>query len=144
MSLEDADVVLARFRPWLYAAATYNFVWGTSVILFPGWLFHLIGLPPPESPPFWQVVGMFVLVYAPAYAWAGRRPSAHAHIVMVGMLGKLLGPVGFLWALSVDELPLRFGLLLVTNDLIWWPSFVAYLHAAAPLHGGWRRFLLGD
>jgi hypothetical protein len=144
VSLEDPDVILARFRPWLYAAATYNFLWGTSVILFPDWAFHLIRFPPPESPPFWQVVGMFVLVYAPAYAWAGRRPSGHAHIVMVGMLGKLLGPVGFLWALSVDELPLRFGLLLVTNDLIWWPSFVAYLRAAARLHGGWRPFLLGD
>lgn len=144
MSPEDPDVVLARFRPWLYAAAMYNFLWGTSVILFPDWAFHLIRLPPPESTPFWQVVGMFVLVYAPAYAWAGRRPSVHAHIVMVGMLGKLLGPVGFLWALSEDELPLRFGLLLVTNDLIWWPSFVGYLHAAARLHGGWRRFLRGD
>ncbi len=101
MSLKDADVVLVRFRPWFYAAAVYNFVWGTSVILFPDWPFHLIRLPPPESPLFWQLVGMFVLVYAPAYAWAGRRPSAHAQIVMVGMLGKLPGPVGFLWALSV-------------------------------------------
>jgi hypothetical protein len=46
--------------------------------------------------------------------------------------------------LSTGELPLRFGVIIMTNDLIWWPAFGAYLRVAARLHGGWRSFLLGD
>ena len=67
----DADAVYGRYRPWLYAAALYNLVWGTVIVLFPGRLFRLIGMAEPSSLPLWQVVGMFVLVYA--RATGGRR-----------------------------------------------------------------------
>jgi hypothetical protein len=142
--MNEADPALQSFAPWLYAAAVYNFVWGVSVIIFPEWVFRLLKMPVPHPLAFWQTVGMFVLVYAPAYAWAARLPNEHAHIVLVGMLGKILGPLGFLVMLSTGRLPLRFELVLVTNDLIWWLPFTAFLLAAARLHGGWRAFLLGD
>jgi hypothetical protein len=89
-----AETPLTRFRGWLFAASIYNLAWGIGVILFPDALFALLRLPPPRPAAFWQVVGMFVLVYAPAYAWAARRPAAHAHLVLVGALGKTLGPAG--------------------------------------------------
>ena len=135
---------LARFRPWLFAAAIYNLLWGSFVVLFPGALFQLLGMPQPSYLPLWQVVGMFVLVYAPGYAWAALRPSKHAHLVFIGMLGKILGPLGFVWAATTGQLSARFGLTILTNDLIWWPAFISYLLAAAHLHGGWKAFLLGD
>jgi|GEM_PF-2750517 len=69
------EQALARYRPWLWAAAAYNLAWGTLVVLFPNLLFDLIGLRRPDTPALWQVVGMFVLVYAPAYAWAARRAT---------------------------------------------------------------------
>lgn len=138
-----SDAALERYRPWLYAAAIYNLLWGASVILFPEWYFNLLDITPPDQLAFWQVVGMFVLVYAPAYAWAARRPYEHAHIVLIGMLGKVLGPLGFLTVLVEGELSLRFGVVLVTNDLIWWPAFAGFLVTAARLHGGWRPFVLG-
>ena len=59
------------------------------------------------------------------------------------MLGKVLGPLGFLTVLVAGELPLRFGFVLLTNDLIWWPAFAAFLGTAARAHGGWRPFVLG-
>ncbi len=144
MSLDQAKDTLARFRPWLYAAAIYNLLWGSIIILFPDALFRFLDMSLPSYPPLWQVVGMFVLVYAPAYGWAARRPSAQGHLILVGMLGKVLGPIGFMWAAATGQLPLRFGLVILTNDLIWWPAFACYLHAAARLHGGWRAFLTGD
>jgi len=134
---------LDRYRPWLLAAAIYNLLWGATVIVFPGWLFSLLDMPQPNPEAFWQVVGMFVLVYAPAYAWAARRPYDHAHIVLIGMFGKVLGPLGFLLVFLEGQIPLRFGAVLIANDLIWWPAFAAFLTAAARLHGGWRRFVLG-
>ena len=49
---------LLRYRPWFYAAAVYNLVWGLVAIFFPGWFFGLIGMPAPNYPALWQVVGM--------------------------------------------------------------------------------------
>src|SRR5437868_7081511 len=82
---------LARYRPWFYAAAIYNLVWWSAVVLFPNLLFQVLGMAPPTYAPLWQVVGMFVLVFAPAYWWAARRPARHAHLIAIGLLGKLLG-----------------------------------------------------
>lgn len=144
MSRDRAEEALTRFRPWLYAAAIYNLLWGSLTILFPEALFRLLLLPLPSYLPLWQVVGMFVLVYAPGYAWAARHPSRHGHLILVGMLGKVLGPVGFLWAAATGQLPLRFGLVILTNDLLWWPAFACYLQAVARAHGGWKAFLIGD
>lgn len=144
MSRDQAEKGLTRFRPWLVAAAIYNLLWGSFTIVFPDALFRLLRMSPPSYLPLWQVVGMFVLVYAPAYGWAARRPSAHGHLILVGMLGKILGPIGFLWAMASGQLPLRFGAVILTNDLLWWPAFASYLQAVARVHGGWKAFLTGD
>jgi small multidrug resistance pump len=135
---------LARYRPWFYAAALYNLLWGSITLLFPQLFFHLIGMPVPDVLPLWQCIGMFVLVYAPAYWWAGRYPSRYHHLILIGLLGKILGPIGFVWAVTHGQLPLAFGLTNLTNDVVWWPAFALYLRAAARLSGGWIPFLLGE
>lgn len=134
---------LDRYRPWFYAAAVYNLVWGAINILFPNLLFNLIRVAPPSVPPLWQVVGMFVLVYAPA-SWAARYPARHPHLILIGLLGKILGPVGFVFSALTGQLPLAFGLTILTNDLIWWPAFFSYVHEAARQHGGWATLLRGE
>jgi hypothetical protein len=63
----SSAIELSRYRPWFYAAAVYNLLWGSAVVLFPVHSFFLLGLPPPSPVPIWQVVGMLVAVYAPAY-----------------------------------------------------------------------------
>lgn len=142
-SRDQAEEALNPFRPWFAAAAIYNFLWGTINILFPDLLFQLLHMPLPLYPPLWQVVGMFVLVYAPAYAWAAYRPALHSHLILIGMLGKILGPIGFLWAATTGQLPWSFGLVILTNDLLWWPAFSLYLSKTARIQGGWRTFLIG-
>lgn len=140
----SSDTTLDRYRPWFYAAAIYNFVWGCVSILFPELFFKLIGMPLPNYAALWQVIGMFVLVYAPAYWWAARKPGQHRHLILIGLLGKVLGPVGFVWSVGAGQLPLVFGWTILTNDLIWWPAFALYLRDAARLSGGWAAFLRGD
>lgn len=135
---------LTRYRPWFYAAAVYNLVWGSVNSLFPGLFFDLLRIPPPNYLAYWQVIGMFVLVYAPAYWWAGRYPDRYPHLIAIGLLGKLLGPIGFVWSALTGQLPLAFGWTILTNDLIWWPAFVGYLRAAAQQRGGWLAFLSGE
>ena len=118
---------LNRYRPWFYTAALYNLLWGGFNILFPHLYFDWIGIPRPNYLPLWQVVGMFVLVYTPAYWWAAQNPQQHYHFIIIGLLGKLLGPIGFVWSLTTGQLPLAFGWTLLLNDLIWWPAFIYYL-----------------
>ncbi len=144
--MDDATIAqgrLARYRPWFYAAAAYNLLWGSANILYPELFFQLVGMPPPTYPALWRVVGMFVLVYAPAYWWVARFPARHPHLILIGLLGKVLGPVGFAWSLLAGELPLAFGWTILANDLIWWIPFMLYLRDAAGLQGGWRAFLQG-
>ena len=139
-----AEGALDRYRPWFYAAALYNFVWGSLNVIFPELFFLLVGMPPPNYPPLWQVVGMFVLVYAPAYWWAARFPARHRHLIVIGLLGKLLGPLGFAWSVANGALPIAFGWTILTNDLIWWPAFALYLRDTARLSGGWGALLAGE
>ena len=135
---------LARYRPWFYAAALYNLVWGIVAILFPARFFALIDMPGPNYPALWQVVGMFVMVYAPAYWWVGRFPTRHRHLILIGLAGKVFGPIGFAWSAATGQLPLAFGLTILTNDLIWWPAFALFLRDAARVSGGWARLLSGE
>jgi hypothetical protein len=41
-------------------------------------------------------------------------------MVLVGLLGKVLCTLRFPVAVAGEELPLSFGLSILTNDLIWW------------------------
>jgi hypothetical protein len=117
-------------RLWLWAAAAYNVLWGAAVVLFPLAFFRWIGMPPPNYPQLWQCIGMIVGVYGVGYAIAARDPLRHWPIVLVGLLGKVFGPLGFLIAALRHELPWAFGLTLLGNDLIWWVPFALILRAA--------------
>ena len=111
----------------LWVAAIYNLAWGAMVILFPDVPFNWAGMPLPNYPEIWQCLGMVVGVYGVGYAIAATNPMRHWPIVLVGLLGKILGPIGFLNAASRGRLPWRAGWTLVTNDLIWWIPFTLIL-----------------
>jgi hypothetical protein len=144
LARDQAGARLERYRPWFYAAALYNLVWGGINVFFPHLFFQAVGMAPPDTLPIWQVVGMFVLVYAPGYWWAARYPDRHRHLIAIGLLGKLLGPIGFAWAALNLQLPLVFGWTILTNDLIWWPAFGRYMRDSVRLHGGWIALLRGE
>lgn len=115
----------------LYLAAGYNLLWGSWVVLFPFSGFDAMDIPRPLYPAIWQCVGMIVGVYGVGYAIAATNPVRHWPMVLVGLLGKVLGPVGFVWqAVILGNLPLTFGYFLIFNDLVWWVPFVLILRHA--------------
>jgi hypothetical protein len=119
---------------WLWVAAAYNVAFGAWVVLFPNSYFEWLGMTPPNYPQLWQCIGMIVGVYGLGYFVAGFAPMLHWPIVLVGFLGKIFGPLGFLQAIVMGTLPLSFGWILLTNDLLWWIPFYGILAAA------WRYY----
>ena len=122
-------------RGVLRAAGVYNLVWGGWVVLFPTGLFAISGWQPPRYPQLWQCLGMVVAVYGVGYLIAARSPVRHWVIVLVGLLGKILGPIGFIAAAIAGDLPWTWGLMILTNDLLWWIPFGAILFHAACVRG---------
>lgn len=132
----DADSTTAPrwMGRWLAAAGVYNLVWGGATVLLPGLAFDLAGMPRPRYPELWQCVGMIVGVYGVGYLLAARDPFRHWPIVLVGLLGKVLGPIGFAWAVVEGAFPAAFGLMILANDLVWWPAFAIILYGAFRAH----------
>jgi hypothetical protein len=111
-------------RITLILAGLYNLAWGTVVICWPSQPFAWLDMPPPNYPQLWQCIGMIVGVYGIGYLIAAGDPMRHWPIVLVGLLGKVLGPIGFVPAALRGELPWGFFVLVnVSNDLIWWVPF---------------------
>lgn len=118
----------------LLLAAAYNLLWGGVVILFPAAPFRWAGMPIPNYPEIWQCLGMVVGVYGVGYAIAAFDPMRHWPIILVGFLGKVFGPIGFLRAALMGRLPWVAGWVNVTNDLIWLIPFTIILLKAYTFH----------
>ncbi len=113
-----------RFLRWvLRAAGVYNVMFGVWAVCFPYQFWDWVGLARPNYMELWQCIGMIVGVYGVGYWIAARDPERHWPIVLVGLMGKVLGPVGFLRAALSGALPWGFGWVNVGNDLVWWVPF---------------------
>jgi len=113
----------------LLIAGIYNILWGAWAVLFPNMAFELAGAELPNYPQIWQCVGMIVGVYGLGYLIAAKSPLKHWPIVMVGLLGKIFGPIGFAWSIYQGTFPIKFGWNILFNDLIWWIPFTFILKA---------------
>ncbi len=125
----------------LAAAAIYNILWGAWVVLFPNHAFVLTGMSLPTYPMIWQSVGMIVGVYGLGYGIAAFDPDRHWPIVLVGFLGKVFGPIGFVYHFWLGNFPPAFWWITLFNDLIWilpfggilwsvWKAFATFLPEA--------------
>ena len=121
-------------RRWLVAAGAYNIVWGAAMVIAPIWTLKALGVFPSNTelwPQLWACIGMIVGVYGLGYIIASRDPARHWPIVIVGLLGKILGPIGFVDAAMRGQLPWSMGVTILTNDLVWWIPFSMILWHAA-------------
>ncbi len=121
-------------RRWLVVAGAYNIVWGGAMVLAPIWTLKALGVSPSNTelwPQLWACIGMIVGVYGLGYMIAARDPARHWPIVLVGLLGKIFGPIGFIDAAMRGQLPWSMGVTILTNDLLWWVPFSMILWHAA-------------
>jgi hypothetical protein len=128
----------------LFLAGLYNIFWGALVVLFPNFFFDLFQMTRPNYPQIWQCVGMIVGVYGIGYLIASTAPNRHWPIVLVGFLGKIFGPIGFVYSIIAGDFPVQFGVLIIFNDLIWLYPFYSLLKKARNNFLKEQKFLLDN
>ncbi|QRN99262.1 hypothetical protein JRI60_09685 [Archangium violaceum] len=122
----------ALHRGVFAAAALYNIFWGLYAAVDPQWLFRFAGMPPLNQPALFSCLGMVIGVYGLLYAEVARRPEHGFALAAVGLLGKVLGPIGLALLILQGEWPRATLVLCLTNDFIWWVPFSLYLWDAWP------------
>ncbi|WAC20614.1 hypothetical protein OVA24_04375 [Luteolibacter sp. SL250] len=109
------------------AAGIYNIAWGLFATADPQWLFRFAGMPPLNHPQIYACLGMVVGLYGILYLEVARVPERGWLLAAVGLVGKVLGPIGMAVLIFQGTWPLRSAILCLTNDLIWWIPFALYL-----------------
>ena len=115
------------YRLVFAVAAVYNTAFGLWAGFWPGAFFDQFSLDQPRYPAIWACLGMVVGVYGLAYAYSAWKLERAAPFIAIGLLGKLLGPIGWLSTVSAGEWPLRTITLILFNDVIWWLPFALFL-----------------
>jgi len=123
------------YRILFSLAAFYNLAFGVWAGFFPLHFFRVFDLPPPQYPSIWACVGMVVGIYCLAYAYVAWKPEEGDVLILIGLIGKVLGPLGWLHAVNRGEFPARTFPLTLFNDLIWWFPFLFYLLRKQRLRG---------
>jgi hypothetical protein len=106
----------------LRAAALYNLLYALALALWPVQIFAALHLP--LTPPVMiRCIGMMVGVYALGYWVAAQDPRRYWPLIAVGLLGKTLGPLGFVHGALSGALEWRSVWFVAFSDLIWWAPF---------------------
>ena len=118
----------------LLPAAAFDVLGGAVLLVSPALAFAWGGIEPPGELEVWQALGLLIGVYGLGHALAARHPFRLWPVVLVGLLGKILIPVGFVWAASQGRLPWQLGVLVLALGPIWWLPFAWILRGAARAH----------
>ena len=123
---------MSLYRDRLYrlifaAAAAYNITFGLWAAVRPSSFFALFGLTPPVYPSVWACLGMVIGLYGLGYGYAARHLDRAVPFIAIGLIGKVLGPLGWILAVTSGEWPVRTFTLILFNDVIWWLPFSLFL-----------------
>jgi hypothetical protein len=135
---------MTPYRARLYrlifaAAAAYNVAFGLWAALTPQSFFTFFDLTPPLYPAIWACLGMVIGLYGLGYAYAAARLDRAAPFIAIGLLGKLLGPAGWILTVASGQWPIRTLTLILFNDVIWWLPFALFLLEGTRLAIALRR-----
>lgn len=117
-----------RFYQILFLlAGVYNIGWGLFVALNPNWLFRFAGMEPINYPDVFACLGMVVGLYGIVYLEIARRPERGFLLAAVGLIGKILGPIGLFLLIAQGTWKPATIVMCLTNDFVWWLPFALYL-----------------
>lgn len=119
----------------LKAAAIYSLSSGLYSAAFPELAMSVLNVEPQAGyAELWRYLGITLCIYGVGYWCASLAPVRHSLFVMIGLLGKILGPIGFLLAARNGNLPMLPGIVFLVTGLLWSIPFTAVLLHARRLH----------
>ncbi len=119
----------------LRAAGIYNMLWGTFAIVAPVASLRLHAMPTSDIvQPVWQGLGLVLGLFGLGYWLSARDPYRHWVVIFIGLLSKVIGPIGLCGSFLQGTLPAQGLCMTPTNDLIWWVPFAIILWRAAVWH----------
>lgn len=127
-------------RVVLLSAGVYNICWGVYVCVWPKAIFEYLWVPIPSYLSLWQCIGMMVGLYGVLFIIAARDPVRYRIVVLIGLVGKILGPIGFFLALQRGEYPWSFGWVILLNDVLWWlPLYAVLIQGVSEANAATRK-----
>jgi hypothetical protein len=120
------------YRCLFALAAACHVAFGAWLILWPQSVFSLLALEPPRYPSLAAALGLAEALFGLVYAHVARYPERGGTLVAIGLLGKVLVPIGWLAAVARGEFPTQTFLFILGNDLLWWFPFLFYLLRQLP------------
>jgi hypothetical protein len=123
----DSDYRKQLYRLIFALAALYNISFGLWTCLWPRAFFDLLEMTPLNYPSLWKCLGMVLGLYGLLYGYAAWRLDRAGPIIVIGLAGKVLGPIGWVLTTRSGEWPVRTVTLVVFNDFIWWLPFALFL-----------------
>ncbi|MEZ6126094.1 MAG: hypothetical protein R3C49_23445 [Planctomycetaceae bacterium] len=115
-------------RTVLLAAAVHSLAWGAFIIALPELSAKVYGFGRPVTElSLWQGTGLFIVLLCVGYAIASTDSVQHWAVVLIGLLAKILGPVGLFWSVITSQLPPTVLYLAPLNDVLWWFPFALIL-----------------
>lgn len=115
-------------------AGIYNILWGLFVSFDPNWLFRFAKMELPNYPEIFACLGMVVGLYGVVYLEIARRPERGFLLALVGFVGKILGPIGAIYYVSLGKWTFSALIMNLTNDFIWLIPFAIYLYDSFPFY----------
>lgn len=89
-------------------------------------------MPLANHPQIFACLGMVIGLYGILYLEVARLPERGWLLAAVGLIGKILGPIGLSALIFQGVWPPSTVVLCLTNDLIWWIPFSLYLRDSWP------------
>lgn len=122
-------------RVALLVAALQCLLWGMFILALPERSSIIYGFAKVPMELFlWQGTGLVIFLFGVGYAIAATNPRQHWSVLLIGLIAKILGPVGMLWSVIQGDVPHQVLYLIPINDLIWWLPFTMILRDAFMHH----------
>lgn len=110
-------------RQSLVFAGAWHLVLGASIMISPEAFFTLTGLDLPNYMQLWEGAGVMAAVMGIGYVIAARDPLRYWPVILIGLIPKIVSPIGVVWGFWQRELPTALGTLVLVNDVAWWVPF---------------------
>jgi hypothetical protein len=123
-------------RTTLLLAGGYHILFAVWTNAWPTHTFDLLGIPHPNHPMLWRVIGLISGVVGFALLIAATDPIRHWLIVLLGFAKAVAATAIVAFTVSAGNLPPASLLFLPLDDLIWLVPFGAILWVTLRAHIG--------